>query len=163
MFNNLIKYLFNIKISFFIFIIFIIVYLVVLDEEGAFKDKFLRFGPSEDSKFLNMKLNTWNKVILVYIIGLLSSFLTSYYNNVSYDFIHSYIWNPAYTKKIKMTKGWTQIIVILEPLMYWTLGILDFFITFTMELQYIIPKFIGTSLIDIPYSIFKINQKKYIK
>jgi len=54
-------------------------------------------------------------------------------------------------------------VVILEPLMYWTLGILDFFITFTMELQYIIPKFIGTSLIDIPYSIFKINQKKYKK
>ena len=91
MFNNLIKYFFNIKVSFFIFIVFIIAYLIILDEEGAFKNKFLRFGPSEDTKFLNMKLDTWNKVILVYIIGLLSSFLTSYYNNISYDFIHSYI------------------------------------------------------------------------
>jgi len=163
MFNNLIKYFFNIKVSFFIFIVFIIAYLIILDEEGAFKNKFLRFGPSEDTKFLNMKLDTWNKVILVYIIGLLSSFLTSYYNNVSYDFIHSYIWNPAYNKKIKMTKEWTQLIVILEPLMYWILEILNLFITFTMELQYIVPKFIGTRLIDIPYAMFKINQKKYKK
>ena len=30
-------------------------YLILLDEESAFKGKFLRFGPSEDSKFLHMK------------------------------------------------------------------------------------------------------------
>ena len=128
MLNNLIKYFFNIKTAFYIFIIFIILYLIVLDEEGAFKDKFLRFGPSEDTRFLNMKLNTWNKVILVYLIGFLSTFLTSYYNTVSYDFIHSYVWNPAYTKKINMSKNWTSIIVTLEPLLYWILNVLNFFI-----------------------------------
>ena len=136
-------------------------YLILLDEESAFKGKFLRFGPSDDSRFLHMKLNTWNKVILVYIIGFLSTFLTSYYNTIAYDFIHGFIWNPAYTKKINMSKKWATIIVSLEPLLFWILSVLNFFIDFTMELQYIIPKFLGACLIDIPYSIYKVNQKKY--
>ena len=163
MYNNLINYFFNVKTAFYIFIIFIMIYLIILDEEGAFKDKFLRFGPSEDTKFLHMKLNTWNKVILVYLIGFFSTLLTSYYNTVAYDFIHGFIWNPAYTKKINMSKTWTSIIVSLEPLLFWILNILNFFIDFTMELQFIIPKFLGASLIDIPYGLFKVNQKKYIK
>ena len=67
------------KMAFVIFLVFIISYLVLLDEEGAFKKKFLNFGPSEDSVFLGMKLDTWQKVILVYLIGFVSSLLTSYY------------------------------------------------------------------------------------
>lgn len=147
--------------AFVIFLIFIISYLVLLDEEGAFKKKFLNFGSSEDSVFLGMKLDTWQKVILVYLIGFVSSLLTSYYGTVSYDFIHSYIWNPAYTKKIKMKKWWVFLIVSIEPILYWILTILNFFINMTMELQYILPKFLGAIIIDIPYGIFKLNQKKF--
>ena len=82
-------FFFNAKTAFIIFVIFIIIYLIVLDEEGAFQKKFLRFGPSEETEFLSMKLDTWNKVIIVYLIGFFSSLLTTYYNTVSYDFIFS--------------------------------------------------------------------------
>ncbi len=108
-----------------------------------------------------MTLDSWDKVILVYVIGFFSSLLTTYYSTVSYDFIHSFIWNPAYTKTIPVSKWWTSLIVTLEPILYWTLGILNFFINLTMELQYIIPKFIGNMIVNVPYGLYKVNQKKY--
>ena len=151
------------KMAFLIFTVFVFVYLVSLDEEGAFQKKFLNFGPSKDSKFLNMTLDSWDKVILVYVIGFCSALLTSFYQTVSYDFIHQYIWNPAYTKTIPVSKLWTSLIVTIEPLLEWILGILEFFMTLTMELQYIIPKFIGQMLMRVPYGLYKVNQKKYKK
>ena len=80
--NFLFDFFFNVKIAFYVFIIFIIIYLVLLTEEGAFKDKFLNFGPSNHTKFLGLTLDTWDKVIMVYIIGFMSTFLTAYYNTV---------------------------------------------------------------------------------
>lgn len=149
------------KMAFIIFTIFIAVYLIGLDEEGAFTEKFFRFGPSEESKFLNMNIDTWQKVILVYTLSFMSSVLTAYYRSVSFDFIHSYIWNPAYKEKIKMSKAWTTAIVAFEPLLFWILNIIDFFVTLTMEFQYILPKFLGQIAINVPYGIYKVNQKEY--
>lgn len=161
MFNFLKKTFFNPKVAFFIFLFFIIGYLVLLDEEGAFQKKFLNFGPSEDTKFLGMKVDTWSKVIIVYCIGFVSSLLTSYYGTVMFDFIHQYIWNPAYTKKIDMSKSFTSIIVTTEPLLYWILQIINFFVKLTMELQYLIPQFLGYAIIDIPYNLYKVSLKKF--
>jgi len=163
MLKKLQEIFFEPKMAFLIFTVFVFVYLVSLDEEGAFQKKFLNFGPSKDTKFFNMTLDSWDKVILVYVIGFCSSLLTSFYGTVSNDFIHQYIWNPAYTKTIQVSKLWTSLIVTIEPLLFWILGILNFFINLIMELQYIIPKFLGAIMIDIPYSLYKVNQKKYIK
>ena len=160
--NFLFDFFFNVKIAFYVFIIFIIIYLVLLTEEGAFKDKFLNFGPSNHTKFLGLTLDTWDKVIMVYIIGFMSTFLTAYYNTVSHNFIHGYIWNPAYTKKIQMSKTMTKIIVGVEPILQWILSIINFFINLTMELQFIIPKLLGEIAIQIPYAFYKISQKKFI-
>jgi hypothetical protein len=87
MFNFLKNYLFEPRIAFVIFICFIIGYLVFLDEEGAFKD-FVKFGPDPSIKFLGMKVDTWKKVILIYIVGFFSALLQRYYGTVMYDFIH---------------------------------------------------------------------------
>ena len=161
------KYIFEPRIAFIVFILFIIGYLVFLDEEKAFTNNFLRFGPAKKgetpAKYLGMKLNTWKKVIIVYVIGFFTSLLTTYYNTVSYDFIHSFIWNPAYTKEIPLSKLWTTIIVVIEPLLYWILQILNFFVNLTLELQYLIPKFIGDIVVAVPFSLFKVSQKIYKK
>ena len=161
--NEFLKIFFEPRIAFSIFVIFIVAYLIILDEEGAFAEKFLNFGPSEDSEYLTMKINTWPRVISVYVVAFLSTFLSTYYNNVSHNFIHDYIWNPAYTKEIELSRTWTSIVVTVEPLLYWILTILSFFVNLTYELQYIIPRFIGNLLIQIPYGLYKVNQKKYIK
>ena len=49
--DNSVNFLFLPKVSFFIFIISLIVYLVLLDDEGAFKNSFLKFGPDANTKF----------------------------------------------------------------------------------------------------------------
>ena len=66
--NFIFEFFFNVKIAFYVFIAFIIIYLVLLTEEGAFKHKFLNFGPSNHTKFLGLTLDTWDKVIMVYIV-----------------------------------------------------------------------------------------------
>ena len=53
-----------------------------------------------------------------------------------------------YKEKIGISKLWATIIVIIEPLLYWFLTIVQFFITLTVRLQFLIPQFIGTLIID---------------
>lgn len=155
--------LFEPRMAFMIFIIFIILYLVFLDEEGAFKKKFLKFGPDPETKFLNMKIDTWKKVILVYVVGFLSALLQNYYGTVMYDFIHSKLWNPAYKERIPISKTWAQVIVSVEPLLYWLLNIIEFFVSLTMQLQFLIPQFLGQCITGIPYGLMKVNEKSYTK
>jgi len=149
------------RLAFGIFVIFIVVYLIILDVDGAFDKEFLHFGPS-DTEFLNMKLDTWSKVIAVYCIAFFSELLTNYYHAVQGDFIHQYIFNPAYTKTIKISKQWATMILVIEPFLFWILQTLNFFINLTMQLQFIIPKFIGYMIVEIPFVLYKINQKKYV-
>ena len=85
--NFIKKYLFNPKITFYIFLFFIISYLYFLYNNNAFTDMFLNFGPSEKTKFLSMKINTWNRVYLLWVIGFTTAFFTSYYRSVNYDFV----------------------------------------------------------------------------
>tara|TARA_B100001093_G_scaffold495547_1_gene540155 strand:+ start:2310 stop:2795 length:486 start_codon:yes stop_codon:yes gene_type:complete len=160
--NKLVNFFFEPRIAFIIFVLFIFGYLILLDEEGAFTENFLRFGPSEDTEYLTMKINSWSKVISVYFVAFLTTFLSTYYNNVSHNFIHDYLWNPAYTDKIPVSKWFTSMIVSIEPILYWILEIMSVFINFTFELQYILPKFLGNLIIQIPYGIYKVNQKAFI-
>ena len=112
-------------------------YILFLAEKNAFSDGFLKFGPDEKVSFLGMKINTWTRVIMLYTLGFLTSILTSYYQTVMYDFIHSKLWNPAYLKKIQISKQWATIIVSFEPILYWILSIIQFFITLTVKLQFL--------------------------
>ena len=154
-----VNFLFLPKVSFFIFIMSLIVYLILLDDEGAFKNNFLKFGPDANTKFLGMMLNTWEKVILVYFISFLSSLLQTYSSTAMFNFIYLKLWNPAYKKKINLTKTWAQIIASTEPLLSWILAIIQFFCSMTMQLQYLMPQFLGQALMSIPYTLLKVDEK----
>ena len=153
--------IFEPRVALIIFIVFMIGYLILLDEEGTFREKFMHFGPSEDTKFLNMKIDTWEKVIIMYILAFATALLTSYYSTVMYDFIHSKIYNPAFKGKVGISKNWVKAIVILDPILYWILVIIQFFISLTMQLQFLIPQLLGTAIIDIAYGLFKVSQNKF--
>lgn len=152
--------LFEPRVAFVLFTLFMIGYLVFLDEEGAFSG-FFEIGPSENTKFLNMTMNTWPKVIIVYIIGFTTAVLQNYYSTVMFDFIHSKLWNPAYHKTIDISRGWASLIVTVEPLMYWLLNIIQFFTVLTMKFQFLVPQLLGQMVIGVPYGLFKISQKSF--
>ena len=58
-----------------------------------------------------------------------------------------------------MSKTWAQIITSAEPLLSWVLGVLQFFVSMTMQLQYLIPQFLGQALTSIPYGLLKVDEK----
>jgi len=159
-FSFLKRTFFEPRIAFGLFIFFMVGYMFFLDEENAFQN-FFAFGPDPSIRFLGMSINTWNKVILVYAVGFISSLLQGYYQTVMYDFIHSKLWNPAYKERIPMSKRWAKTIVTVEPLLDWMLDIVQFFITMTMRFQFILPQLLGQIVVDIPYALMKIEEKKF--
>lgn len=158
MFKKIVDFIFNPYTCFVLFTLFLIGYIIFLDEEGAFKKKFLQWGPNDDAIFLGMKMDTWPKVIGLYVTSFLSALFISYYNTVSFDFIHSKLWNPAYTEPIGMSKMFATFIVTLEPIMFFTITTLNFFVNTTFQLQFILFQFLGRGIIDIAYGIYKVNQ-----
>lgn len=142
----------------FIFLIVIITTLILLDEEGAFK-KFLHFGPSEDAKFINIKLNTWPKVILVYFISFITAILQKYFSNVIVgSFIRGRLMNPSF-KKMDIDKYQASIIIYLYPICSWLLTIVIFFVTLTMKLQFLIPYLLGSMIINYIYNFYLLEKK----
>ena len=107
-----------------------------------------------------MKLDTWKKVIIVYLISFLSAIINSYYSNVVDQFIHQHIWNPA-VKKIEGSKSITLIIITLEQVIWTAVSVISFFTTMTMQLQFIIPGLLGSMLTNIPFDIYQMNKKQF--
>ena len=108
-----------------IFIISTLVLLFFLDEEGAFT-KFMHIGPEKNTTFLNIKLDSWAKVVLVYIISFGSSFLQYFYtSHIQTGFIMSKLTNAMYgtsTKtqkldRILLTVGWLTVIFFVRGLL----------------------------------------------
>jgi len=86
--------------------------------------------------------------------------LTTYYNTVIDQNIDSYIWNRA-IKKVPYSKTWTYFIVILEPIFFQLLEIIQLFEVLTLQLQFIIPQFIGAYIAEVPFTIQMLSTKKF--
>jgi hypothetical protein len=149
------------QFALFIFIIALIIYLVVLDKEGAFQKKFLRFGPSSDTQFFNIKLTTWPQVISVYIIAFFSALSLSYYQNVASYYVNKVLLNPAYKDPIKHSKYWSYILGIADPLVNAIMTAINFFVTLTMEFQFIFFQLLGTIVVSIPSNLSEISKKTF--
>ena len=164
--TSLVMFFFEPRNALFLFAIFLIIALVFLDAEGAFQKKFLAFGPcknpADQTTFLQMKLDTWPKVCIVYAIAFLSSIMDNYYGTVSFDFIHSYAWNIL-VKTIDYSKFWTYAVVIIEPLLLVILNTIKIFILITQQLQFILIQFLGASIINIPYAMYRLGTKKFTR
>ena len=155
------KLFFDPRFALIVFIVILIGYLVFLDKENAFQNKFLRFGPSPDTKFLNIKLDSWNKVISVYAIALLSALSTAYYTSVSSSYISGVLLNPAYKDKIAQSKFWSKLLVTIDPLMSWVMQLFQLFATLTLELQYMLPQLLGHLVILIPTNLQSLEEKRF--
>ena len=153
--------LFEPRFALIIFIAILVGYLIFLDKENAFQKKFLRFGPSPDTSFLNIKLDTWGKVIAVYFIGLISSLSTAYYTTVTSSYVSGVLLNPAYKDKIQHSKFWSKVLVTFDPIMSWVMQLFQLFATLTMELQYMLPQLFGHLAVFIPTNLYTIESKRF--
>lgn len=148
----------------FIMLFFLIGYLIYANYAGAFKGKFLRFGPDTESpegqetKFMSIKLNNWKNVISVYVVIFITTVLNSYYTNMMGGHVHSYVYNRA-IDLVPYSKFWVYLIYLVDPFINVILTILNFYAIATFELQYIIPKFIGEYITDIPFVFSRLKGK----
>lgn len=152
------------QIALLFFIGALCVYLIVLDKEGVFQKKLFHFGPSSpssDTRFLNIKLDTWTKVISVYIIAFLSSLSLSYYQNIASFYLNNILLNPAFKGRIQHSKHWSNILGIADPIISSVMAAINFFITLTMEFQFILFQLLGAISITIPSNLYIISKKKF--
>ena len=141
-----------------IFLIGLMILLVVLDLEGAFDD-FMKFGPDDDAHFLKIKLDTWPKVIIVYMISFLCAILQQYYSMViNKGFISSHILNPKFVK-MQTNKERAKFIIYLYPICLWALNIVTFFVTLTMKLQFLIPYLLGSMIVNYNFLMYQLSKK----
>ena len=152
------------KVVVIVFTVFLVGYIVFIDRSGGFSNNFLHFGPGttpeNTPKFLGITMDSWNKVYTLYIISFFAALITAYYETVSHDNIHSYIWNRA-LPTMPFSKTWTYIIVVLEPFLFQVLSIIKFFTMLTMQLQFIIPEFLGTFIAEVSYTLRRLAEKKF--
>ena len=156
------EYFLNIKVAFFILIVSILAYMVTLDIEGAFTKTFLEFGPTQTT-FMHMKVDSWDKVIIIYFMGFFSAVLLAYYTNVSDNFINKYLHNDDEKRTLNMSKNWVQMAYMGDQIIYKILTLISLFINITLQLQFILPGIIGKLAVDIPYGFYQIEKNNYTK
>ena len=144
--------------------VFLTGYVTFLYEEGGFSQQFLHFGPgttdANTTQFLGIILDTWPKVILMYFAGFISSIMSTYYTYAMTNNLHSYIWNRA-IPVVPFSKRWTYIVVFAEPFFMQILQIISFFTTLTLQIQFILPQFIGSMIIEVPFTIQRLQEKTF--
>ena len=136
--------------------VFLSGYIAFIGFEGGFTSQFLHFGPGTNdtntTTFIGIVLDSWEKVIFMYFVSFLSSLMNTYYSYAMTNNLHSYIWNRA-VPKVPFSKKWTYVVVLAEPFILQVLMVTEFFTNLTMQLQFIIPQFIGSVIIEIPFTI----------
>jgi len=145
-----------------IFCIGLFVMLFLLDEEGAFTKKFLHFGPEKDTTFLHVKIDTWNKVYIVYGISFGVSLLQFYYSRIiKGEFISSRFVNPSHKERLDVTKDMMKFIIAVNPIAQWILQIIVFFVTMTMQLQFVLPQLLASMFVLYTYHMQKYAENTY--
>jgi len=156
---GLVSFFMEPKVVLVLFTLFLVGYIIFIDEEGGFSGNFLKFGPS-DANFLGVKLDSWSKVLPLYAVGFFSSLMTSYYYWIMRNDIHSYVYNRA-VKTVPYSRFWIYVINMMEPFFEQILMVIQFFTTLTMQLQFILPQFLGSLIADLPFTLQRLGEKKY--
>jgi hypothetical protein len=165
-------------------IFILVIYFVVIDKSNGFGDNFLQFGPNVSSEqdstdasgegllkeeslagdgtsFLGVTLDTWPKVITLYLIGFFSSFMSEYYESVVSETVSTAVWNDA-VRELEGGRFSTYLITTFDPLIGQILEILKVLTAMTMQLQFIVPSILGSYAMKLPISFYMLSKKSFI-
>lgn len=161
---NYLKLFSNPKVAFITFAIWIVIFLLILKSKGVFSKKFLHFGPSTDpetqTNFLGSPIDTWSKVITLYILGFLSVLFSTYYHDIFKTWIINSVKDHK-EKKINMCKITAYLLTIADPVLYSINRVLELFVLLTLQLQFFIPQIIGELFITIISTRAFLSKKKF--
>jgi len=147
-----------------LFIVFLIAYFVYLDIEGSFANGFLHFGPGIDnsttSQFMGVTINTWSKVLTLYVICFVTGFLSTHYDNVVSTSLINRLMDPN-VSHIPYSQAGTYAVVLIDPLIMHSLKVIEFLATLTLQFQFILPLVIGSYIGGLPTVIGLLSSKTY--
>mgnify|MGYP001243446306 CR=1 FL=1 len=149
-----------------IILVIISIYVYILTKNKILGGDFFHFGPGTTPentvKFINRKVDTWNMVWLVWIVGFTTTLLQKYYWTTISDYIYLKVRNDN-VKTIDCNKDKLIYVIFFKIIINTVLGVLAFFTYLTAQLQFIIPGVITSILIYVPLEISKLKAKKYKK
>lgn len=147
-----------------IFIVFLIVYFVYLDVEGSFANGFLHFGPGGDTtnstQFMGITLDSWSKVLTLYLICFTTGFLSTHYDNVVTSSIINKLTDPSVTY-VPYSQSGTYAVVLIDPLIMHSLKVIEFLATLTLQFQFILPVVVGSYIGGLPTVLPLLSSKTY--
>ena len=162
--NNMIKFLefFNnplIIIS--IVIVFFIAFMVYLETSRELTSKFWSFGPVLNDKgeyfqYMTFRLDSWTKVIYVYVIIFLTAIVNTLYSRFYKTKFKSHLESKDYSI---MSRIVTFMVLGINPLVDIVSYIVNFFAVACFQFQYLLPLFLGEYLVEIPYIASLLVQK----
>lgn len=160
------KKLLNPIVSLTTFTTWVLIFVFILGFMGAFSKKFMHFGPSTDpetaSEFLGAHIDTWPKVIALYILGFVSSIMHSYYSTVFGAWMINTVQDDK-TKRVNMNRKIAYTLISIDPIISNINSILELFLTLTLQLQFLIPQILGDIIASIVISRSFLSKKKSFK
>ena len=116
---------------------------------------FLHFGPSNNTNFIDLKIDNWGKWFLTMLYSFLSQFINSYINATLYPFMVNVI--RDYKSEWRDTLLKAQIITLIYKLYCWFHEICEIFLVLTLQLQYYLPALLADLIVGC------LTTRKYIK
>ena len=124
---------------------------------------FLSFGPNPKALFMHKPLDSWPKVIFMYILAFAVGVGLAYYTFVVERKLDVYVWNPAWYErhKIPLSKPAAYFTVLSQPVVTAIAALITFFLSQTQQLQFILPHLFGSMLVVYPPIISHLRTLKY--
>lgn len=148
-----------------IILVILAIYVYILTRTKILGDDFFHFGPGTTPentvKFINRKVDSWEMVWIVWIVGFTTTLLQKYYWTSISDYIYLKVRNDN-VKTIDCNKSKLSYVIFFKIVINTILSILSFFTFLTAQLQFIIPGVITSILIYLPLELGKLKSKKYV-
>ena len=148
-----------------IILVILAIYVYILTRTKILGDDFFHFGPGTTPentvKFINRKVDSWEMVWIVWIVGFTTTLLQKYYWTSISDYIYLKV-RKDNVKTIDCNKSKLSYVIFFKIVINTILSILSFFTFLTAQLQFIIPGVITSILIYLPLELGKLKSKKYV-
>ena len=151
------------RISLLFYSIWILILIISLLFLGILDDKnFFHFGPSEKDTFLGGSINSWPKVIILYLISFFAAAFNSYFGSIYGNWFHNQVIDTE-RDYLKVSKKDAKLMTIVSPLVIGINNVIEIFILLTKQLQYILPQILGDVIVSVITAHKFINKKKKFK
>jgi hypothetical protein len=154
---RILKKLLDPRVAILVFILYLVAYFIYLDEEGGFGNGFFNFGPSSNSTFMQISINTWPKVIVLYLISFFTALMTGYYETALSSNFMEKLMDPDL--KVPYNDRTVFGIVSIDKVIGLFLEILSILIITSQQFQFMLPALVADLMIGVVDASFLLGQK----